>query len=336
MMKKIIRQVIALLSFFFATACVEPIILDPMEKMPVIVTCVLTNKNNQTLNLYYANRPSETEYVNITDARVQIIGGGKTYSFYWNGEAWSSQFTPEYGTTYDLFIELNSGEIITSSTLFPEKVTLKEKRVCMYNILPYISESRYCYLDGCTDDVYLWILGHDDKTSHFFTNHYGVDNINLVSGSIKDFEFYEQVSTHIPDEWKETNSFYLDLCSSLPCHYKYLRIHHPSDYNNGIAEDMIYFNGIRSPFPEGFIIATDYLIQPSMSGYLVPYSYMDIAVYITNKVYDEFLARQAKAGILKDELANLYSTNLDYTNIEGGLGIFGALYRAVVSLVSGE
>ena len=92
------------LPLLLAVSCVEKIVLDPMEEMPVVVNCVLmTERTTQELDLYYAKRPSETAYVPITDAKVVVRdASGNSYPFHWNGERWTSDFVPVYKTRYFL------------------------------------------------------------------------------------------------------------------------------------------------------------------------------------------------------------------------------------------
>ena len=68
------------------SSCVEPIVMDPLEEMPVVVNCVLTRDGQgpavfsgmtfttpeQKLYLYYAKSPSGSDYVVIKDAEVTV------------------------------------------------------------------------------------------------------------------------------------------------------------------------------------------------------------------------------------------------------------------------
>ena len=124
------------------SSCVEPIVMDPLEEMPVVVNCVLTRKivsnidhgilvygfsselPTQKLYLYYAKRPSEKEYTPISDATVKVSGGGQTHYFEWNGECWTSSFLPVFEETYDLSIRLKDGKKLSSTMVFPAFVTI--------------------------------------------------------------------------------------------------------------------------------------------------------------------------------------------------------------------
>lgn len=137
------KRVIALLSALAAfSSCVDPISLDPMEEMPLVVNCVLTRPDNQWdipddndvfdyretspqyLDLYRAKRPSETGYQIISDARVAVTSGDKRYDFHWNGERWESSFRPRYGGTYLLEVITADNDTLTARTRFPQRLHL--------------------------------------------------------------------------------------------------------------------------------------------------------------------------------------------------------------------
>ena len=92
-----ILPILLLICFaLFAVSCSEKIILDPMEEMPVVVSCVLTGEADmnaaglsagpQYVDLFRARRPSETGYEKISDASVRVVSGEERYDFVWNGE----------------------------------------------------------------------------------------------------------------------------------------------------------------------------------------------------------------------------------------------------------
>ena len=138
-----------------AASCVEPIVMDPMEEMPVVVQCVLTkdragdgmfygqgymladepeDNTVQYLDLYYARRPGETGIQRISDAIVQIKEGeernAKKYLFTWNGSRWEASFGPKYGTTYILEIMIpGRTDHIFARTTFPANCLLGRYRI---------------------------------------------------------------------------------------------------------------------------------------------------------------------------------------------------------------
>ncbi len=134
------KRIIVVITSLLAASCVEPIVMDPLEEMPVVVNCVLTREvyrdldygtpvysfpselPAQKLYLYFAKRPSEKEYTPINDATVKVSGGGQSYYFVWDGECWTSSFLPVFEETYDLSIKLKDGKELSSTMVFPSFV----------------------------------------------------------------------------------------------------------------------------------------------------------------------------------------------------------------------
>ena len=158
---------------FLAAACVEPIVMDPLEEMPVVVQCVLTkdragdglfygdyqfNGNGnytyfdpedttvQYLDLYYARRPGETEPAKISDAVVSVkegVGkGAKIYPFSRNGERWEAVFGPVFGETYTLEVIIpGRKDHIFATTVFPGNCFIRSFRIQRPNPHSGFSES---------------------------------------------------------------------------------------------------------------------------------------------------------------------------------------------------
>ena len=130
---KLTKVLVTLMAGVLASSCVEPIVMDPLEEMPVVVNCVLTRERDpgkndvipvQTLNLFYAKRPSDKEYLTISDAVVKVSGAGQTYDFTWDGERWTSTFLPDFGTEYSLEVSLPDGNRLSARTVVPMKMSL--------------------------------------------------------------------------------------------------------------------------------------------------------------------------------------------------------------------
>ena len=143
-MKKITAALVIVAAV--VSACVEPIVMDPLEEMPVVVNCVLTRESSpisgyypvdkidhilhpeietgfvpptQKLYLFYAKKPSESKYETISDAEVSVKCDTSTYFFSWNGSFWESKFLPDFDKTYFLHVKLTDGKELTASTVFP-------------------------------------------------------------------------------------------------------------------------------------------------------------------------------------------------------------------------
>ena len=142
------RFILSVVTMILCAGCVEPIILDPEEEMPLVVNCVLERPYEwwtemdesqyydgypadkviptQYLDLAYARRPSETEVRKVDDAEVCVIDGlNQSHEFKWNGDRYECAFLPRFGMLYWLEITTAEGEKLRASTFFPPRTRLR-------------------------------------------------------------------------------------------------------------------------------------------------------------------------------------------------------------------
>ena len=343
---KLTKVLVTLMAGVLASSCVEPIIMDPLEEMPVVVNCVLTrarviDKDEipvQDLNLFYAKRPSDNEYVTISDAVVKVSGPGQTYDFVWNGGKWISTFIPEFGTEYTLDVTLPDGKRLSARTVVPQEMYISG--VPVYSGRHCCSSATYYRVEPRDQEAFIWITGAEDRPEirRFCTNHPGADDSNVVDGVWQDLPIAVSVRDNYNNIFNDTleeadRDLWMKfgrMCLDLPIHKDYLRIHHPASFDNGITGHLIQniYHGY-SPSADGFILAADSIdaIDPPAGsvGRYTTYR-LPIRTYFLSQEYDLYLSKIIDRGFHKDELAAMYSMDQNYTNIEGGLGIFGAMY----------
>ena len=309
-----------------AVSCVEKIVLYPMEEMPVVVNCVLmTKRTTQELDLYYAKRPSETAYVPITDAKVVVRdASGNSHAFQWNGERWTSDFVPAYKTRYVLEIETRDGKKLSAETTVPDDYLLVPN--------PYFSETPYFFrhpqiyiqyntyyfarttgastFEPYSGELYAWIT----CGARLSTDHIDVDIFNLIPGKSWDLilhPYFDQVKV-----------YYDTYIEKLPLYQGFLRIHQRDSFTGSVPEE--YFIEDNRADPNNlFILSSDpELTELNEDGTPVMFKYR---VRFVSPEYDRFLKDLiTDKWIHEDELAQLYSMEPVYSNIAGGLGIFGA------------
>lgn len=349
------------------SSCVEPIVMDPLEEMPVVVNCVLQRgRAAQYLDLHYAKRPSEAKAIPITDATVIVTG--KEYDpqnlseavvdhqFTWNGERWQCNFIPVFGAKYSLKITLQDSRIISSSTTFPADFKLVG---CIndteFDFAPFSYKAAYDafyfakyfkttkLVDSYTvghdtykiydtyegyapyrGELYAWIVAG----SRLSTDHPCADKLNLRTGSWADLDPIEGYNI------KSRSAEYLNYCSGLPLYQDWLHIHQQEGFTGNLPASLapkqtyVTFPGDTKPVPPEsmFVLASD----PSDGQKDAEYGYatMDVfRVFFVSPEYDTYLRNMANTKIIHGgELTEIYSTEPVYTNIEGGLGIFGASY----------
>ena len=336
---------LCLLPFLLLCACTETIVMDPLEEMPVVIKCILSRGSNdgekktpiQYLDLFYAKRPSESTNQIITDATVVIYGNGTNCFFNWNGERWESSFLPEFGAEYYLTITLRDGQIISAKTKFPPNAVINGCEVFRgYSELSY---AKYYTVTGCEDDAHIWITSVDGRRDikHFCTNHPYADNSNIVLGFWHDLEGAKLIMGNFYLLKKNFGNIvdntiinqYYEAAYYTPVHKDYLRLYHPKDFDNGVADNLVQsvYSG-SGPYSKGFIITTDdieFYTPPRWTGPAM--TQLPIKVFFLSQEYDLYLGECMKKSLHKDELASLYSFSPNYTNVIGGIGIFGSEYH---------
>jgi len=315
------------------TACVESITMHSSEEMPVVVNCVLTRDSTQYLYLYYARKLDESEYKSITNAKVIVSESGRSYEFAWDGARWQSEFVPEYGTEYNLSVTLEDGRFVYAKTRFPEKMFIVGTPIyfASQNIFGG-SECRYYTVIGCQDKAFIWLTGiknNKGSVSNICTNHSGADNSNIVGGAWEDLPNSQKILKEYSDNPPEADSgedpriwnSYKNACLGLPFHKDYLRIRHDMNYASGSSAPLVQKDAVETPVPGGFILDADKHEYVYGATYMLP-----LRTYFLSEEYDIYLSNVVKAGLHQDELASMYSMDLNYTNIHGGIGIFGSAY----------
>ena len=332
-----ILPILLLICFaLFAVSCVEKIVLDPMEEMPVVVNCVLIGEADmnaaglsagpQYVDLFRARRPSETGYEKISDASVRVVSGEERYDFVWNGERWECDFVPSSGREYQLMVKTADGKSISASTRFPEDIfltgVLPPERD---NIAGYVNMVRLYaayYLSRKTSvgsfvpyekEVFAWITSDNDADGQMVitTDHRGADGFNVVRGTWADFPFVDKWKEFEPsvDWWQE----YASYCASEPLHKGFVRIYQPEGFQGSFPGELANYDYERG-MQTLFTLCADF---PSLAG-------NKYRVRFLSKEYDAYLRTIAKNQVHSDEFTSFYSLDEAPSNIQGGLGIFGA------------
>lgn len=156
------------------------------------------------------------------------------------------------------------------------------------------------------------------------TDHPGADNFNIVRGSIKDMFFFKvPINSYYDDWWApdynplNLSQWCLDVYPDLPLHDSFIRIDHPKGYNNGSwGKDL----------DEGYQFSShSFFIFGEYDNYLAAIEPFVIEVRFLSDEYDCFMKDlYLKKQSRDDFILSTYDRSNIYTNIEGGLGIFGA------------
>lgn len=377
-----------------AVSCVEPIVMDPLEEMPVVVQCVLTREGFgygpteagmetpvQYLDLFYARRPSETGQRVISDAKVVVKGGGVSHWFHWNGERWECAFLPEFGAAYELDVTIPDGTVLRATTSFPDCLQLQS--ISLHNNItdtpicgrywfirqnsqtgsPVTSTGKQVYdirMKIYEGDCFLWVecFQGGERIERLCSDHKGTDDFNVIQGSWLDLKAaagYQRMLEaeagfddvgDLPERkpWKS----FVGHCSNLPLHARFLRIHHPAGYDSGLGRDILFEGQYTASLP--YVMHQDQEgntynqpdtwieIEPSCLFTLeadaqIVWAWWDDVAFLKphflSAEYDHYLRDILNNNFVHaEEFAQIYSSEDVYTNIQGGVGIFGCRWDA--------
>lgn len=279
----------------------------------------------------------------------------ETHTFEWNGERWQCDFIPDYNKMYTL--EITVGDLkLKARTFFPSSIRLfpvypalkddegnvvhvddayfpqvayyfgqyfeHRKLISSYKegnntYTTYDLLSGYAPYNG---ELYAWIKS-DNRLS---TDHRDADGLNMIAGTWSDLERntdYADLSEakYFPEEYKSYSS-------QLPLYQGFIHIHQKPGFKGtapaSAFSETHYYDGETSQIVSPdyfFLLASD---NPKGSGYGLG----RFKIYYVSPEYDAYLRNLADVGIVHgEEFSSIYSATPVYTNIEGGLGIFGAM-----------
>lgn len=331
-----------------ASACVETIVMDPEEEMPVVVKCILEEGKTQTLSLSYARRPSEEHGEPVDSARACILGtDGDTLARFTRSDTspvWTAALAPEYGRHYILVVKIPGRDTITARTRFPVDFDLacyyKQFFVDSVEYYGISYEMRTGFTHGETYyhaeygtrpfnlKCNLWVYGREQGPkspySKFITTDIAcVDKSNVTPTVLSDLDSFKPDT--IAGTWsmlRQILSWYALLYPDLPMHDGFLIIAYPANFDNGHGEKEL--EKLPHYSKRSFVLATVFT-----RNYKAPYSWPGDAymydVYSVSDEYDRYLQDVCSRKLNKDsDLTYIYDTDNIYTNVIGGTGIFGA------------
>lgn len=326
--------------------CMETIVMDPGEKdLPVVVNCILyftpqeygvsgSSRTPQSLTLFYAKGKSRSEFVPVEKASVYLeatvqkekTGAGipVTIPFHYKGDGkWETdgEIIIYFNTKYTLHVEIPGRDPIWAETQTLPEISPGFYLESENEIVREIQFENALSLQGCS--LWAWGLEKTDQTqidllswkdlAYIGTNHPYADGFNLCGKVLADLSFLGS-----PDDlqgtWEdEACLFYYDsfrraqeIMPDLPLHDSCVRI------GNLAYEQPFYIYPCPLEFPY-----TDHCAPASdCCRLLCCFATSDLDRYLRS-VYIHNLS-------LSSYMTYVYSTSNDiYSNIHGGLGIFG-------------
>ena len=331
---------------FFA-ACVEPIDLDAGEEPQVVVSCILTENDVQTLEMYYTTTLMDGIRRPVENAEVTLkydYAGARKFNYVGDG-FWQCEYKPEYGKRYNLVIEFE-GHVLQASTTFPSDVTVAcygrgydasegrhKKWYLMYSYeLRLFNRSPECppyYGYPCLLASHLWAFPKDkgwgdDYQKYIATSHLCADDFNLTSLRVSDLPCFSADSVKAMPKWlREELGWYPLMMGELQVHQGFVRIDIPKDYHSGQTQAELKDSPIYSDI--AFVLVRPF--PTSWSNYDGPYQERGglYDIYILSDEADNYFKDVYRKHLNKDNFLFEYDTENIYSNISGGIGVFGAM-----------
>ncbi len=120
----------AILAVCVCVSCVENIDFDDEFQDKIVVNCVLTDNDVQYLDLTHNGPLGSTTFEPVRNAFVTLSSEGEVIGeFKYTGrkERWALEFTPEAGKTYRLTVLIDGFKTITAETTMPETPRVMKK-----------------------------------------------------------------------------------------------------------------------------------------------------------------------------------------------------------------
>lgn len=325
-----------------SVSCVEPMDLDPHEGRSLVVNCILTESDVQTLELYYTYDLSGKESEPIADATVRLTCDYEPVAEFTRGDdgLWRANHRPEYNKHYRLDVTVGD-QHFGAYTIFPEDIHVdtyvrgywKDENLGIYYSV-YSYELRVYdvfiapyYGRECLTPNHLWIFPRDlgwgdDYQRYIATSHLCADDFNIEPISVRDLPCFSSDSIALMPQWlKRQLAWCPEMLGNLQMHDKFVRIDIPRDYHNGQTLEGLKYTPLYSD--KAFALVRDFPL-----GFLDSNSPCDgniYDIYILSNEADKYFKDVYRRHLNKDNFVFEYDTENIYTNIQGGLGVFGAM-----------
>ena len=314
-------------------SCVRDVTLDAMDKPTVAVECVLTNSSPQTLRLAFTKGASQTEASPLVSVEASLIdlSEGQSIGLFQRGEdgVWTLDYAAVPEHNYRLEINVPGYELIWAEQTMPTLAELS----CFSHIFSYYDSggtsnptySKFCgtvfYASSLPNYTWIYGMNYNEETKSFeiadeiCTDYEYVDNFNLTGN------LYTPESGLTYNLGFECDGELYPSLAGKSIHRRFLRLEKQASYEWFEIEFVISGN-----FKGNYY----YYLDKAKRGRSETEGYLE-SISVTDD-YDRYL-REAIAYQLKQEstdLTTIYQRENIYTNINGGIGIFGAQIKTVL------
>lgn len=347
-----ISRIILLSLAVICLSCVRDLEMNSGENPAIAIECVLQDETPQTLSLIYTRTGRHEASVPITDAGVTLLDktsgtscGAFTHSV---DRTWTLDYAAVPGHEYRLEVKVPGHDLIYAEDIMPEPLDLKSINAnAPYSSMRIIAEK---YGDGFIGNVY-WIkelpqytwlcalnynreTGKHEIAENICTDYPWIDNFNLTGNSYaapppsdEEYRFTWNGITYA-GYYRRFEYPFLD---GMAMHRRFLRLRAPSEeewkeYISCHKEE--YFDYGKHLFTVNGSFSGDFYdgsskSDPGKLGYVLSMS--------VSENYDAYLRDAMRIQQMQEstDMSTLYVRDNLYSNIVGGIGIFGASIKRI-------
>lgn len=302
---------VILIGLVVVTSCVAVLDLDPREQF-VVVHGVLVNESEQVIDLHYTSYLSDNYMTPIQNAEVWVEEEDyegmvrRTYRYEPVGNGrYKAEFLPRFETRYNLVVKVRGYREITASTLYP----------CDDNFSNLQAFPQLYYFDTAYIPLYLWIYGQEynakiqaEQQPLYMNEVLGEFSIPAVEADSFN-EVADRASLDFVSHWRYLR--YELGTTTLPSTNIYsgnslkevavLRLY--PDFTNAAEGNRVIFESVSEEYDK----------------YL-----KDIVSFEMGLEHTEH-----------SDFSSLYDHHSIYTNVQNGVGIFGAVIRYEIKPLNG-
>lgn len=337
----------------FCQSCGRDLEMNSGENPAIAIECVLQDEAPQTLSISYARAGNGAVSVPVTDAEIALldITEGTTCGTFAHKEnkAWALDYAAIPGHEYRLEIMVPGHELITAWDKMPEKLEMASFNANgIYSSL-YIDAEKYG--DGFIGNVYwikelpqyTWICslnynpetGKHEIAEEICTDYPWIDNFNLTGDSyaVPDPTSYEERFTFNGITYEAYYRLHeYPFLDGAAMHKRFLRLRAPSneeweDYiskHHGEEDYGKWLFTVNGSFTGEYYDGSS-KSDPDKMGYVLSMS--------VSENYDSYLREAMRIQQMQEstDMSMLYVRDNVYSNIVGGVGIFGASVKRIQS-----
>ena len=296
----------------------------------VVVECVLTQEERQTMRLTLTEQGTAGGYERLQKARICVYdetAGSIAGSFSYVGEdKWESDFSGQPEHTYRLEIEAEGVGLVSARTTMPATLCLKS-----LNPSPYTSDQEGIYemgtrfLTGSLPDGPVWItqIGTDlhSYTNGMATSLLTVDTFNQTGKTyylVQSEAIFKGMFGALQLEPGVFSLYHYVM--GQPVHESFIRIPSLKEGGPRKSKEGDGFFTVARRYPKD-----SYDFTPSLLYFISPSEDYD-------RYLKELLIEEANIDRAEERFADLFQHKNLFSNIDYGIGIFGSYTQVEAQL----